>query len=441
MVSGESEELQRVGGVVQGVPAPGALRDLLNSVGEPAAFERTAAARGTAVTAMLGQLAVVDATAAGRVLQAACTAAKLNQRLDGIEGVFLSAVLGAPDERDVQDAASAAWADSAAKRGGDLSPGLPQSVPILNPVNGELTFLSRSDLLTLTPFALRQQLVALMAARGTAPGASDDLTRFAVRVLEAASAIASLSMAAGRPKSDPQLTAAHAALPQPPEAPGLARLLVAGSALVVDVWTVGTADVLDPPAESWTTIWPKRIWGVAAGAVTPDLAIWRTIRTCAVLPINGPGLRSLVQQKERTVLLRSLPKLDKTGAVVVPGFTPDSGEGHGGLEGWNNGTGRAGDVLSWPELSSTRIPPWQASIIVGGTRLHALTARPMGPHGQPLPHHPGDDPGGYGYAPEEARQILIRASAVQDLSVTNMTVEEMLVEVGNADVGLSGRFG
>lgn len=429
-----SDELQRVAGVLQGVPAPSALRDLTLAVSES-----TAGASGTALAVILGQLAVLDTRAAGRVLQAACGTAKHSRQLNGIEAVFLSAVLGAPDERDVQDAVSAAWADSAAKRTGEPSPGVPEAVPILNPVTGELTFLNRSDLLTLTPFAIRQQLVALVAARGVVPGGNHDLTRFAARVLEAASAIASLSAAAARPESDPQLATARAALPPASDAPGLAGLLLSGSALAVDVWTAGTADLLDPPEGSWTTIWPKRIWGVAAGTVTPDHAIWRTVRACPALPITGPGLNNLVQQKERSVLLRSLPKLDETGAVAVPGFIPDSTEGHDGLVKWNNGTS-AGRVLSWPELSRTRIPPWQDSIIRGGDTLDLLTGEHTGPLGQPLPHQPGRDPGSYGYAPEETRQILIRAAAAQELRVTDMTVGDLLFEIGNADVGLSGRL-
>ncbi|NUR95590.1 MAG: hypothetical protein HOV67_10055 [Kribbellaceae bacterium] len=427
----ESEGLQRTGGIVQGVPVSSALRDLMNS----ATSEQTTAARGTALTAMLGQLAVADATAAKRVLQAACGLAKSMQRLDGIEGVFLSALLGAPDERDVQDAASAAWADSAGKRTAAAT----ELVPILDPGTGELGFLSSTDLSTLTPFALRQQVRALIAARGTVPGTSDDLTRFAVRVLEAASAVTSLSESAARPESDPQLAAARAALPQPAGSSRLAGTLVAGSALAVDLWTVGAADVLDPPGASWTTVWPKRVWGVAAGPVTPDPAIWRTILACAALPMYGPGLPGLVQQKERTVLLRSLPKLDPAGRVVVPGFTPDPGAAQGGLNGWVN-AGSAGEVLGWPEFSPARVAPWQTSIILGGDQLHLLTGEVLGPYGQPVPHQPGTDPGGYGYSPEEARQIMIRACVLQDLDATGLTVGDALVEIAHADVGLSSRF-
>ena len=70
---------------------------------------------------------------------------------------------------------------------------------------------------------------------------------------------------------------------------------------------------------------------------------------------------------------------------------------------------------------------------------HTLSpASAAAPWGQLLPRQPGEDPGGY--APEETRQLLIRAAAVQNLGVTDMTVEELLVEVSNADVGLSTRL-
>ena len=273
--------------LARGVAVSSGLRSLMDLVQSDQPPEQAAEWRGTAIVSVLGQLAATAPATSEQLLNSCCGVAKQRRSVAGIEPILLSALLGAPEQSPSLAIADATWAALPAGHFAD-----DELFPILDPIVGDVCFLSGADIGSLTGLALRAQLAALCNSHATAAGAVADETSFAAAVLLAAATVVSAALLAPLSDSSPQKSAALAALPANGDSGGLPPALVRGGALFVQTCLIkDNGDTFGPPTQPWKSLWP-RITTLRAG--DPAEAVrhpyWKPSQLCPALPTTGPGL-------------------------------------------------------------------------------------------------------------------------------------------------------
>ncbi len=374
--------------LARGVAVSSGLRSLMDLVQSDQPPQQAAEWRGTAIVSVLGQLAATAPATSEQLLNSCCGVAKQRRSVAGIEPILLSALLGAPEQSPSLAIADATWAALPAGHFAD-----DELFPILDPIVGDVCFLSGADIGSLTGLALRAQLAALCNSHATAAGAVADETSFAAAVLLAAATVVSAALLAPLSDSSPQKSAALAALPANGDSGGLPPALVRGGALFVQTCLIkDNGDTFGPPTQPWKSLWP-RITTLRAG--DPAEAVrhpyWKPSQLCPALPTTGPGLNGQVLHHGETLLLQSVPQVGFDGALLRQGFYPSLSQ-----DPPSAGTG------SWRwqiPTSGTATPTGGMDVtphkIIGGPSIHPLTGGRIDPWTfQPLPGHRGPSTAG-----------------------------------------------
>lgn len=310
-------DLRHTPALVQGDSVQSGLTKLIDLATTMPAPDDVAAAHATGVVSVLGQLAVCDMAACDKIAEGAAASARRKNTLVGIESVLLSALLGSSNSREIQDAAAEAWQYFA----GD-APGA-ELLPVLDPRTGELVFLQRDELESLTSLALREQVAALALNGAVSPGPDDSATEFAEAVLRAASAVASLAVTEDLPAGHELKRTLQAVLPEGTGAPNLSTTLPRGVAVLVDLMLIGDVDAKVPTPPEWKSLWPRihRIPPQDPGNAL-ESAYWKRRMLCPALPVTGSGLAGQVLHRGATMVLQSLPKVNALGTITTHGFYP-----------------------------------------------------------------------------------------------------------------------
>ena len=95
--------------VARGGATAGTLRSLAELATGTAGGALTVGWRDTAIVAVLGQLAAITPAACARILAVTSTVAKAARSWTGLEAVFLSALLGTPENSPTLYDAEMAW--------------------------------------------------------------------------------------------------------------------------------------------------------------------------------------------------------------------------------------------------------------------------------------------------------------------------------------------
>ena len=412
------------GALARGVPVGVGLTGLMDMGASDHPAADIAKWRGTAVASVLGQLAVTANGASTQLLGSCCGVIKQRTSIAGIESIFLSAVLGTPDGAPELESADAAWAALPSPQiAGD---GL---TPILDPAAGELCFVSPHDLTSMTGLALKAQLSTLRGSRAASPGEGADQLVFAAAVLVAATAVMSASVLSRLPDTDPDKSAALAALGPGGGSGGLAAALVRGLALLVQTELLADNGDVSPPSPpaGWNSVWPV----VEALPIAEDPSTtlthphWKTSGLCPSLPITGAALTGQVLRRYNTLVLQSVPRIALDGTVITQGFypkpaapapPPDDGD-------WRATIGQ----LYLPHVDSG------AQKLLGGVLLDPLTGNPVDPGtGQPVP---GSRGGGELMGSAIRRQLV---AAVQNgRFATSASLGQVLDRVAATDYSTS----
>jgi hypothetical protein len=306
--------------LARGVAVYNGLRGLMDIGSSNHPSSEIAKWRGTAVASVLGQLAVTVTGASAQLLSACCGIARQRNSIEGIEPVFLSALLGTTEGAPELDLADAAWAalPSPAVAGDQL-------IPILDPSLAELAFVAPHDLEVMTGLALKAQLSSLRKSHAVPAGDTGEELAFAAAVLLCATAVMSASVLTRVPDSDPQKAAALAALPPGSGSPALAQQLVRGTALLVQIELLADNGDLTPsqPAD-WASVWPtiEALPSDADPSPTVSHPYWRGSQLGPSLPVTGPALSGQILCRDSTLLMQSVPRIALDGTVLDQGFYP-----------------------------------------------------------------------------------------------------------------------
>ncbi|MGX7677283.1 hypothetical protein ACSMXN_00130 [Jatrophihabitans sp. DSM 45814] len=361
--------------------------------------------RGTAIASVLGQLAATVTGASAQLLHSCCGVAKQRNSIAGIESIFLSALLGTADGARDLDLAEATWAALPSPK---VTPD--GVVPVLDPVAGELCFLSGRDLASLTGLALKAQLQALRKSHAVPAGETADQMRFGAAVLLSASSTMSVAILAPLADTATQKAAAIAALGPNGASGGLPLALIHGTALLVQTELLeDNGDVSSGPPSDWKSVWPQT--EALPTGVNPNEATrhpyWKASQLCPALPTTGSALEAQVLQRENTLVLQSVPQVAFDGSVLRQGFYPPqygtppvASDSNGGWR-WQPGSQQSTAVIAvpGPHIDATPMK------LIGGVPIDPLTGNPVDPvTGQPIPGHRGGSTAG-----AAVRQQLVTA--------------------------------